>query len=182
LDYALGSSLECAACLDIARIKKLLAKTDANHAKERLSEITRMLVGLRKAWENWKPHEDSPAYRVEPSLETPKLLFHHEALEVYGAGLGLMEWFVSTPGGEDLSNRIYRQMDQNITSILLNIAEANGRYSELDHRRFLDVATTSAVKAAAYLDLAVQKHALLKSQCIPGKDLLERILAMLSRM
>jgi len=34
------------------------------------------------------------------------------------------------------------------TSVVLNVAEGNGRYSELDHRRFLEVAAASAVKAA----------------------------------
>jgi 23S rRNA-intervening sequence protein len=37
------------------------------------------------------------------------------------------------------------------------VAEGNGRYSELDHRRFLEIAAGSAVKAAAYLDLYQQK-------------------------
>ena len=69
-----------------------------------------------------------------------------------------------------------------MTSVVLNIAEGNGRYSELDHRRFLDVAEGLAVKVAAYLDLAVQKLALTQLQCEPGKALLERIVAMLSGM
>ena len=41
--------------------------------------------------------------------------------------------------------------------------------SELDHRRFLDVAEGSAVKVAAYLDLAVQRRTLCQAECDPGK-------------
>jgi four helix bundle protein len=93
-----------------------------------------------------------------------------------------MTWLVSLPGGQELTNRLYRQIDDGVTSLILNIAEGNGRYSELDHRRFLDIAEGSAVKVAAYLDLTVQKHMLGEKDCLPGKALLERILAMLSRM
>ncbi len=50
LDYAIGSSLECAACLDLARIKRLLAAKGVYTEKEELSQILRMLVGLRKSW------------------------------------------------------------------------------------------------------------------------------------
>ena len=50
LDYAIGSSLECAACLDLARIKQLLDAEMVYAEKEELSQILRMLVGLRKSW------------------------------------------------------------------------------------------------------------------------------------
>ena len=89
---------------------------------------------------------------------------------------------MALPGGKDLSCRLCRQIDEGVTSVVLNIAEGNGRYSELDHRRFLDLAEGSAVKVAAYLDLAVQKRALVQAESDPGKQLLGRILAMLSRM
>lgn len=182
LDYALGSGLECAACLDIARIKGLLNKTDTTEEKQRLCEIAKMLIGLRRAWEAWKVHEDSPPYGEAPVDSAPPALFHHETLEVYGAALKLMEWFVSLPGARELSSRLHRQIDEGVTSIGLNIAEGNGRYSELDHHRFLDVAESSAVKVAAYLDLAAQKRTLGPVECGPGKELLGRIVAMLSRM
>jgi four helix bundle protein len=93
-----------------------------------------------------------------------------------------MEWFVSLPEGKALTCQPFRQLDESATSILLNIAEGNGRYSELDHRRFLDMAEGSAVKTAAYLDLAMQRRTLCEAECLPGKELLGRIAAMLSRM
>ena len=85
-------------------------------------------------------------------------LFHHETLDVYRVGLEFMRWISSLPGVEKLCDRTNRQLDNAATSLLLNIAEGNGRYSELDHRRFLDVAAASAVKSAAYLDLCEQKE------------------------
>ena len=182
MDCALGSGLECAACLDIARIKSFLSQAETDREKRRLCEVVRMLIGLRKAWESWKVHDATVEYWTEPRTPASEPCFHHEQLEVYGAGLELMAWLTSLPGGKDLSHRLHRQMDEAATSIILNIAEGNGRYSELDHRRFLDVAEGSVVKVAAYLDILLQKHSLSGKACGPGKALLERIAAMLSRM
>src|SRR2546428_13961924 len=50
LDYALGSTLECAACLDIASIKGCLSHQRSLAEKRHFLEITRMLIGLRRAW------------------------------------------------------------------------------------------------------------------------------------
>src|SRR4051812_19419726 len=47
LDYALGSTLECAACLDIAGIKGRLSCERSLTEKRRLLEVARMLIGLR---------------------------------------------------------------------------------------------------------------------------------------
>jgi four helix bundle protein len=182
LDYALGSGLECAACLDIARIKGLLSPADSTHQKKGLSEIVRMLVGLRKAWSTWRTHDESVPYRIEPIRGISSPLFHHETLDVYVAALGLMGWLVSLGQTNAASNRSYWQIDEAATSLILNIAEGNGRYSEVDHRRFLGIAESSAVKMAAYLDLAVQKGVLGVEDCGQGKESLDRIMAMLFRM
>ena len=72
--------------------------------------------------------------------------------------------------------------DEGATSILFNLAEGNGRYSELDHRRFLDMACAAAVKLAAGLDWATRRAVLETAAWEHGKILLERIVAMLSRM
>jgi len=46
LDYAIGSSLECAGCLDLARIKRLLDAKGAYTEKEELSQILRVTQNL----------------------------------------------------------------------------------------------------------------------------------------
>ena len=48
LDYAVGSTLECAACLDIARIKSRLSQERSLTEKRRILEITRMLIGSER--------------------------------------------------------------------------------------------------------------------------------------
>ena len=91
-----------------------------------------------------------------------------------------MRWFVDLPGGRDLSERLCRQVDQCATATILNVAEGNGRYSELDHRRFLEMAAASAVKAVAYLKLSEQKALSTSIQTAQGRELLSRIIAMLN--
>ena len=153
LDYALGSILECAAGLDIAAIKGRLSHERSLTEKRRLLEIARMLIGLRKAWLHNVMSEDSSAYPAEPSAAGFEVLFHHESLDLYQVGLDFMRWFVSLPGSRELSDRLCREVDKSATSVVLNVAEGNGRYSELDQRRFLEIVAAAAEKAAAYLDL-----------------------------
>jgi four helix bundle protein len=67
LDYAIGSGLECAACLDLAGIKQLLDMKSLHTEKEELSQILRMLVGLRKSWAQSGQfvREDSAEYSTQ---------------------------------------------------------------------------------------------------------------------
>ena len=177
-DYAIGSSLECAACLDVARIKELLTPQQCHEEKYQLCEITKMLIGLRKAWAQSTVREKPLPYPTESLVPPREPLFHHEALKLYREALSFMEWFVSRSGAKELSNRLFRQMDEAGTSLVLNIAEGNGRYAELDHRRFLQIAQSAAVKAAVYLDLCVHRALLVESEASAGKEFLRGISAM----
>ncbi len=139
-----------------------------------------MLIGLRKAWSQPMAREEPRAYPTESMKDVPAPLFHHEGLEVYRAALDFMEWFVSRPGAKELSNRLFRQLDEAGTSVVLNIAEGNGRYAELDHHRFLQIAESAAVKGAVYLDLAVERAFLVETEATAGKEMLRRISAMVA--
>ena len=92
-----------------------------------------------------------------------------------------MGWFVSLAPAQNLAPA-FRPVDKAGTRVILNIAEGNGRYAELDHQRFLEMAQSSAVKAAAHLDLCVVKKLLTQADISSGKELLRRIGAMLARM
>jgi four helix bundle protein len=111
LDYAIGSALECAACLDIAEIKDLLRAPETTAEKHRLWEITRMLIGLRKSWCHDAMKEEPTPCQPLGSFPDPEPLFHHETLDVYRVGLQFMRWFSSLPGAEELCDRTYRQLD-----------------------------------------------------------------------
>jgi hypothetical protein len=45
-------------------------------------------------------------------------------------------------------------VDELSTSLTVNIAEGNGRFSKLDHGTFVSIAEDAGTKLAAYLDLA----------------------------
>ena len=81
------------------------------------------------------------------------MVFAHEPLDVTQVSLDFLRWFVCLPEGRELTDRLCREIDKSATSVVLNMAEGNGRYSELDHHRFLEIAAAWAVKAAASLDI-----------------------------
>jgi len=181
LDYAIGSSLECAGCLDIAHIKGCLLLGCSVAEKQRYLEVTRMLVGLRKKWLNDALHEESNPYEAESSSSCPQYCFHHESLDMYQVALNFMRWFACLPGSSELSNRLCREVDKAGTSVVLNVAEGNGRYSELDHRRFLEIAGASAARAIVYLELYQQQVLQGHTEINEGRELLTRVLVMLSK-
>jgi four helix bundle protein len=179
IEYAIGSSLECAACFDLALIKQLLSAGQAHEEKSRLCEVTKMLIGLRRAWEQPVLEEEALPYETSRSGVRP--LFHHETLDVYRLSLKFVEWFESQAAGL-LPNRLLRQVDDSATSMVLNITEGNGRYAYLDQRRFLRTAHRALVKTAAYLDLCSLKGLSARGANTIGKEMLDRIAAMLARM
>jgi four helix bundle protein len=71
------------------------------------------------------------------------------------------------------------QLDRASTSIALNIAEGNGKYTPKDRCRFFDIAHGSALECAACLDILVAKAKLAPEQIQPGKEKLQRIVRML---
>jgi len=182
LDYALGSTLECAACLDIAAIKEFLNAVEVGKQKRCLLEIALMLISLRKAWLAGEIKEDSIEYQLGQTEREPEKRFHHERLDVYQTGLAFMRWFTAQPGGRELSHRLARRIDQAATGIVLNIAEGNGRYAQLDHLRFLEMAAAATVKASTYLDLWGQTVSPTLLEATSGHESLRRILAMLEKM
>src|SRR6516162_9715939 len=125
-DYAIGSTLECASCLDIARIKRFLTAEQCDEEKRDVCEITKMLVGLRKSWSGGVIREEPSPYRANAYSKDPaKPLFYHERLEVYQLALRFLEWFVAQPGANELSSKVLRSLDEAGTSVVLNIAEGN---------------------------------------------------------
>ncbi len=192
LDYAIGSSLECAACLDLARIKRLLDAESVDAEKEELSQILRMLVGLRKSWESSAPvvregsaeyttqGEESDKARDENFAE--RVRFHHETLDVYKVSMEAATAFCSSEPVSRLSNSVFHKLDELFTSMVLNIAEGNGRFSDADQVRFLGTSHESAVKLAARLDLCVIQALLPGNEVLEWKALLERVSAMTMAM
>ena len=63
LDFARGSALECAACLDVLVAKRLIEAERIHSGKERLLEIVSMLIGLASSL-NARIQEDVLGYAV----------------------------------------------------------------------------------------------------------------------
>ena len=61
LDFARGSALECAACLDVLVAKRLIEAETIRLGKEQLLEVVSMLVGLINSL-NARIQEDAPGY------------------------------------------------------------------------------------------------------------------------
>jgi four helix bundle protein len=61
LDFARGSALECAACLDVLVAKRLVEEPTIRRGKNQLLEIVSMLVGLITSL-SARIQEDAPGY------------------------------------------------------------------------------------------------------------------------
>jgi len=105
--------------------------------------------------------------------------FDHEKLRVYQEALrfGAFADAVLTELPAKLAAR--DQLDRASTSILLNIAEGNGKRSKVDRCRYLDIARGDALECAACLDLLVIKKLLVPERAAEGKTLLVGIVSML---
>src|SRR5438105_4685362 len=105
--------------------------------------------------------------------------FDHEKLEVYRQALAFVAWLSTLMDGTVRVGDVKDQLDRASTSIPLNIAEGNGKYSPKDRCRFFDIAHGSALECAAGLDILVAKGKLLPDQIRPGKESLQKIVRML---
>ena len=63
LDFARGSALECAACLDVLVAKRLVESERIHAGKEQLLEIVSMLIGLTNSL-SVRIQEDAPSYAI----------------------------------------------------------------------------------------------------------------------
>jgi four helix bundle protein len=196
LDVSLGSVLECAACIDIALMKCLVIAAEATVRKQELVEIYRMLIGLRRSWSGNVVRDGGVIYgetddaagassvteaKNQERQEAP-VRFGHERLDIYRLSLEVMSWFCRSESESRLGTSNFRRLDTLATSVILNIAEGNGRFSGLDHRRFLGIAHRSAIKMAAQLDLCALAGTLGKGCALEGKHRLARIAKMAMAM
>jgi len=131
--------------------------------------------------------EDAPnTPALDPDLAPTPLpdhpVFDHEKLEVYRDSIALCGWvgeFLSKIEGKTAAKD---QLDRASTSIPLNIAEGNGKFSQRDRARFLEMARGSALECAACLDVLVARNLAVPDQITVAKERLVRIVQMLVGM
>jgi four helix bundle protein len=108
-----------------------------------------------------------------------KIYFDHEKLDVYREAIVFCGWtgkFLSTLTAKAAAKD---QLDRASTSIPLNIAEGNGKFSLNDRARFLEIARGSALECAACLDVLVSRELVTIEQITLGKEILVKIVQML---
>jgi four helix bundle protein len=105
--------------------------------------------------------------------------FHHERLEVYRESITFVAWLAGVLEQLSRLGDIKGQLERASSSIALNIAEGNGKYSARDRCRFFDIAHGSALECAAALDVLVARSKLTEAQVRAGKESLQRIVRML---
>ncbi len=110
---------------------------------------------------------------------TEEKWFDHEKLEVYRESIAFVAWLSSLLDETVRAGDVKDQLDRASSSIPLNIAEGNGKYTPKDRCRFFDMAHGSALECAAGLDVLVAKSKANHDQVVPGKERLQRIVRML---
>ncbi len=181
-DYSYGSALESAACLDISLIKGFTISEEVESGKDILVGIVKMLFGLRKSYGS-ELQEDSEEYGSGSNATSiNRVFFNHERLDVYKLGLEFIRWVHECAQNDISDPRCTSRMDAYSTTIVLNIAESNGRFAVLDQNRFLETSYRAALKAAATLDVAASRRKGLREVLDVGKRILRRIGAMIMAM
>jgi four helix bundle protein len=114
-------------------------------------------------------------------------MFDHEKLHVYQLQLEFLRWV--TPVLEEAQQKdagktaeVRRQLDRASLSVLLNIAEGNGKRRQRTRAKSFDDARGSAAESAACLDALVAKGMCSVNRVEEGKQMEERVYAMLTKL
>ena len=104
--------------------------------------------------------------------------FDHERLKVYQEALRFVAW--AAPLIEGLAAKLAArdQLDRASTSIVLNLAEGNGKRSPAERCRYFDIARGSGVECAACLDVLVARKKLAPEAATEGKAILIQVVSM----
>ncbi|OGU40141.1 MAG: hypothetical protein A2315_12770 [Ignavibacteria bacterium RIFOXYB2_FULL_35_12] len=108
-----------------------------------------------------------------------KILFGHEKLIVYQRALEFIEW------SDKICSRIHwnvnsrNYLERASDSILLNIAEGNGKFTPNDRCKFFDIAHGSALECSGCLDSLFVRRKISEDEQVNGINKIKEIVAML---
>src|SRR6266576_3331455 len=108
-----------------------------------------------------------------------KTHFDHEKLDVYQEAIAFCGWVGEFIAAISAKAAAKDQLDRASTSIPLNIAEGNGKFSAKDRARFFEIARGSAMECAACLDVLLVRKLATEEQVAPRKEQLVKIVQML---
>jgi four helix bundle protein len=113
-------------------------------------------------------------------------MFSHEKLIVYRKAIDFVAW--TQPKVEALTGKVSArdQLERASTSVPLNIAEGNAKFSKLERARFFQIAHGSAVECGACLDVLVARRLMTRDEAEAGKaqliEVVNMLLALLDRL
>jgi four helix bundle protein len=110
---------------------------------------------------------------------TPPPYFDHEKLDVYRNSVAFCGWVGDFLPSITQKTAAKDQLDRASTSVPLNIAEGNGKFSVKDRARFLEMARGSALECAACLDVLVARKLATLEQVADAKANLAAIVRMM---
>ncbi len=108
-----------------------------------------------------------------------KIHFDHEKLDVYREAINFCGWVGEFLASISAKSAAKDQLDRASTSIPLNIAEGNGKFSARDRARFFEMARGSALECAACLDVLIVRKLAKEEPLVAQKERLVRIVEML---
>ncbi len=110
-------------------------------------------------------------------------MMSYEKLHVYQCAIDFLGKTVQLidemPKGSSI---LVDQLKRASISMPLNIAEGAGKRSKADYRKYFDIARGSAMECGAILDVCLKLNLVRQDRYTPGKVLLERIVAMLTKL
>ncbi len=108
--------------------------------------------------------------------------FGHEQLDVYRTSIDYVAWALRLCERLRKHGNAKDQLLRASQAIPLNIAEGNGKATIGDRRRYFEIARGSALECGAIQDVLEVCGALTQADNAVGKPLLDRLVAMLTRL
>lgn len=108
-----------------------------------------------------------------------KVYFDHEKLIAYQRSIEFIAWASQLLEDIPVKMAVFDQLDRASTSVSLNIAEGNGKFTAPDRCRYWDTARGSALECAACLDVLVARKKSTPDRTQDGKRLLSETVSLL---
>lgn len=103
----------------------------------------------------------------------------HEKLKVYQLALEFNKFAHKINSKLDARSDIRNQLDRASNSIVLNIAEGNGKYSKKDKCRYFYISLGSSFESAGCLDILSTRNLISKEDANAGKHMIKELVSML---
>ncbi len=107
------------------------------------------------------------------------IYFDHEKLKVYQKALEFIVWIQPILSKLDYRSDIRNQLERASNSILLNIAEGNGKFTDKDRCRYFDISKGSVLESSSCIDIIFIKKIISQDEKTFGKQMLKEIFSML---